>query len=126
MNATPRDDVASAHESSVETEFFQRDTQTQQMRRLLGAVTGLKDDAHGEDTPQRFIRMLAEMTSCSEDWSDTSHLNNCIKWKMFPKNSDEMIVLEGIPFVSLCNHHLVPFAGKVHIGYVPREYEAGL
>lgn len=96
------------------------------MFKVLANNAGLDDDSHGKDTPERFVRMLREMTSCAVDLTTDDHLRDCIKWKVFPRNTDEMIILQGIQFVSLCNHHVVPFAGSVHIGYVPRDVEAGL
>jgi len=84
-------------------------------RHLLTETTGLKTDEHGMDTPKRFVKMLRELTT-PED----------IKWKVFPASGDEMVSVYNIPFVSLCNHHVVPFIGLAHIGYVPEKLEAGL
>lgn len=74
------------------------------------------DDEHLEDTPKRFASMLDELTSPCD-----------IKWKTFPSEGrDEMIIIKDINFVSLCSHHLLPFIGKAHIGYVPNGHIAGL
>ncbi|MCK4255291.1 GTP cyclohydrolase I FolE [candidate division WOR-3 bacterium] len=37
------------------------------------------------------------------------------------KNEDEMILIRDIPFYSICEHHLLPFIGKVHLAYIPNE-----
>jgi len=100
--------------------------ETHALKRILASVAGLQDDEHGSETPQRFLSMLSEMTQCSVDVSDVGHIKDCIKWKMFPSHTDEMIVVDSIPFVSLCNHHLVPFSGIAHVAYVPQKSEAGL
>jgi GTP cyclohydrolase I len=50
-----------------------------------------------------------------------------IKWKVFNNDgTDEMIIERDIQFVSLCNHHVIPFFGVAHIGYVPGELLVGL
>jgi GTP cyclohydrolase IA len=72
-------------------------------------------DDHLRETPQRFVRMLKELTTPPD-----------IKWKTFPAPSDEMIVVSHINFVSLCAHHLVPFMGECHIAYIPTHEIAGL
>lgn len=99
---------------------------------LLQSHAGLITDGHGRETPTRFLAMLDEMTSCrrrpgqeTEDDRD-KHLKECIKWKTFPSSSDEMVTQLSIPFVSLCNHHVVPFTGVAHIGYVPNGSIVGL
>src|SRR3954452_3809397 len=77
---------------------------------------------HGADTPRRFLEMLDELTKCKP--GDCK--GECIKWKTFPASSDSMIVMAPIPFVSVCNHHVLPFHGTAYIGYVPEELEVGL
>lgn len=84
-------------------------------RVLLQNTTGLEDDEHGADTPARFVDMLKELTTPPD-----------IKWKDFPAEGDEMISIYDISFTSLCNHHVIPFVGKAHIGYVPEARICGL
>jgi len=75
---------------------------------------------HGKDTPKRFIAMLDELTKCKD--CDGS----CMKWKVFPSGVDQMVVVNRIPFSSVCNHHVVPFVGYAWIGYIPGGRIAGL
>jgi GTP cyclohydrolase I len=84
---------------------------------LLAQTTGWKDDSHGHETPARFVAMLKEMTTPPD-----------IKWKTFPNEEkvDEIVTVQDIPFVSLCNHHVVPFVGLAHIGYIPGDCLVGL
>jgi GTP cyclohydrolase I len=70
---------------------------------------------HFKGTPERFVKMLRELT-----------LQDPFEFTTFESNHDEMIVIKDIDFVSLCAHHIVPFMGKAHIAYVPRGKIAGL
>lgn len=72
-------------------------------------------EAHRAETPERFLKMLYDMTT-REDFNFTT----------FPATSDEMVVLSPIPFYTFCAHHVVPFYGNAFIGYVPNEKLAGL
>lgn len=88
---------------------------------ILATYTGLDvTSEHGRDTPKRFLKMLDELTACK------ACTGKCIKWKAFPAETDELIIVRDLPFVSVCNHHVIPFVGVAHIGYVPNEIEAGL
>lgn len=76
------------------------------------------DKHHTARTPERFVKMLRQMTDrTTEEFEFTT----------FPSNgNDEMIILRPIPFYTLCAHHVVPFFGYVHIAYIPNEKMAGL
>jgi GTP cyclohydrolase I len=88
---------------------------------LLTFSAGLDvQSGHGRETPQRFIFMLDELTSCKHCTGD------CMKWKVFPSPIDQMVVINRIPFSSVCNHHVVPFVGHAWIGYVPNGNIGGL
>jgi GTP cyclohydrolase I len=90
--------------------------------RVLKHYTGLNtSNAHGADTTRRFLSMLGELTSCATDCD-----GRCIRWKDFPSSSNDMVVVQEIPFTSMCNHHIVPFVGFAHIAYIPRERVVGL
>lgn len=72
------------------------------------------------DTPNRFLHGMKEM--CQGYKIDIS---KCIK--LFPvKSYDQMIISKNIFFGSLCEHHLLPFFGYVHIGYIPDKEIYGL
>jgi GTP cyclohydrolase IA len=67
------------------------------------------------ETPARVARAYAELLAGSrEDASD--HLS-----RVFPQeqSGDDAVVLRGIRFVSLCEHHLLPFTGVAHVAYLP-------
>lgn len=98
-----------------------RDYDIVQVQDLLTVYAGLQPTEHGEDTPKRFLSMLDELTKCK-------NCNGaCIKWKTFSSNRlHDMVVVQKIPFSSVCNHHVVPFVGFAHIAYVPEDLMAGL
>ena len=71
-------------------------------------------------TPQRVARMYEELfTGLYED--PAKHLE-----VGFTEEYDEMVVLRGIPFYSMCEHHLLPFMGKAHVAYLPRGKVVGV
>lgn len=72
------------------------------------------------DTPKRVVKALREMTAgYGEDPA-------MILATRFEAKYDQMVVLKDIDFFSHCEHHMVPFYGKVHIAYVPGERVVGI
>ncbi|HXF01806.1 MAG TPA: GTP cyclohydrolase I FolE [Arthrobacter sp.] len=83
------------------------------VREILIAV-GEDPDREGlQDTPQRVARSYAEVfAGLHQDPAD-------ILGTTFDINHEEMVLVKDIPFYSTCEHHLVPFHGTAHIGYIP-------
>jgi GTP cyclohydrolase IA len=69
------------------------------------------------DTPRRIANAYAELLS-PHPFNPTSFPND--------EGYDELVVARGIPFNSLCEHHLLPFHGVAHVGYLPGERIIGL
>lgn len=65
-------------------------------------------------TPQRIAEMFAELTSGYRT-SPEEVVNGAI----FSVEYDEMVLIKDVEFYSLCEHHILPFFGKVHVGYIP-------
>jgi GTP cyclohydrolase I len=72
------------------------------------------------DTPRRVVAALAEMTEGRH--ADPAALLSTV----FTDDCDEMVVVSGIPFQSLCEHHLLPFTGHATVAYIPDGQVVGL
>jgi GTP cyclohydrolase I len=86
-------------------------------RNLLQAVGADLTDESLADTPGRVARMYAEMLT-PEPFDLTTFPND--------EGYDELVIARNIPFHSLCEHHLLPFHGVAHVGYLPGERILGL
>jgi GTP cyclohydrolase I len=64
-------------------------------------------------TPERVARMYAELLGGMHE-DPKKHLRS-----VFTENYDEIVLLRDIPFYSICEHHLMPFIGSVHVAYLP-------
>ena len=84
---------------------------------LLTALGRDIDSPHLADTPRRFADALIEMLT-PRPFSPTTFPND--------DGYDELVVVADIPFHSLCEHHLLPFRGVAHVGYVPGDRLIGL
>lgn len=90
------------------------------VRDILEAV-GEDPDREGLlETPARVARMYAEMFSGLRT-DPRIHLQ-----KVFSEKYDEVVLVRDIDFCSMCEHHLLPFTGKAHVGYLPDGKVVGL
>lgn len=90
------------------------------VREILAAV-GEDPEREGlRETPARVARMYAELFSGLFD-DPRAHLK-----KFFTEKYDEIVLVRDISFNSMCEHHMLPFMGKAHIGYVPNGKVIGL
>jgi len=90
------------------------------VREILAAV-GEDPDREGlRETPGRVARMYAELFSGLRE-DPRKYLQ-----KFFSEKYDEVVLVRDISFNSMCEHHLLPFTGKAHIGYIPNGKVIGL
>ena len=73
------------------------------------------------NTPDRVSRMYAELLS-----GYSMDPQKIINGALFNINYDEMVLVRDIEFYSLCEHHLLPFLGRVHVAYIPKGKVIGL
>lgn len=73
-----------------------------------------------KETPARAARAWLDLTAGYA--VDVRRLLKCFD----AEGHDEMVVVRGIPFYSLCEHHLLPFHGEAHVGYIPDGHIVGL
>lgn len=86
-------------------------------------LIGVGEDPDREgllETPARVARMYRELLSGLHE-DPRQHLK-----KFFTEKYDEVVVVRDISFNSLCEHHMLPFMGKAHIGYLPNGKVIGL
>jgi GTP cyclohydrolase I len=74
-----------------------------------------------EKTPERVEKALRYLTGGYQ-----MDIRKVINGALFSVKYDEMVIVKDIEFFSLCEHHLLPFFGKVHVAYIPRQKVIGL
>ena len=90
------------------------------VREILLAIGEDPERASLKDTPGRVARMYAELFGGLHT-DPARHLQ-----RVFEEKYDELVLVRDISFNSMCEHHLLPFMGVAHVGYLPRGKVAGL
>jgi GTP cyclohydrolase IA len=72
-------------------------------------------------TPERVSKALQFMTA-----GYTQNIDTLLNDALFPIEYDEMVIVKDIDFFSMCEHHLLPFFGRCHVGYMPNKKVVGL
>ena len=89
-----------------------------QLLRALGESPG----RHGLlRTPERVAKALLFMTKGYHE-----DIERLLNGALFPIEYDEMVIVKDIDFFSMCEHHMLPFFGKCHVGYLPNKKVVGL
>lgn len=84
---------------------------------MRSVLAGLGEDPEREGllaTPARTARSLSYLTRGYEE-----KLEDVVNGALFTSTNDEMVILKDIELFSLCEHHILPFFGRAHIGYLP-------
>src|SRR5215216_3715002 len=109
--------LATASETPASLRSVDHDAVQQAARGLLRALGADVDSEDLRDTPRRVADSFTELLT-PRPFRPTTFAND--------DGYDELIVAQSIPFHSLCMHHLLPFHGVAHIGYLPGERIIGL
>ena len=72
-------------------------------------------------TPERVAKAILSVTS---GYDEDPHA--ILRGAMFKEDYSQMVIVKDIDFYSLCEHHILPFFGKVHVAYIPNGYITGL
>ena len=91
------------------------------IREFFDFIGEVRDREGLKDTPNRVAKSYAHL------YSGYSKNPKDILGTVFTDGAcDEMVVLKNIEFYSMCEHHILPFFGSVHIGYVPDKKVVGI
>ncbi|MGB9662196.1 MAG: GTP cyclohydrolase I FolE [Moorellaceae bacterium] len=87
----------------------------QAVRMILEAI-GEDPEREGlRNTPRRVARMYQEVfAGLEQDPAEAFSV-------LYTEQHEELVLVKDIPFYSMCEHHFLPFFGKVHLGYIPRK-----
>ncbi|MEW6728826.1 MAG: GTP cyclohydrolase I FolE [Pseudomonadota bacterium] len=88
---------------------------------ILGAVGEDLSRDGLRDTPRRAAKAMQFLT---KGYHET--LEQVVGGALFDSDNDEMVIVKDIELYSLCEHHLLPMVGKVHVGYLPSGKVLGL
>ena len=89
---------------------------------VQGILEAIGEDVQREglqETPRRIALMYQEIFSgLNQDPKDYLEI-------FYEADHDELVIVKDIPLYSMCEHHFLPFIGKAHIAYIPKEGESG-
>lgn len=94
------------------------------MEAVVAILKAIGEDPEREglkDTPKRVVKSWKELfAGYSQDPAEI------LSTKFKDGTCDEMVILKNITFQSMCEHHMLPFVGKAHVGYIPKDSVVGL
>lgn len=109
----------------LEEDDAQKETRLDRMKgaiRTLLECVGEDPDREGVlATPERYAKAMLFFTKGYQE-----NVRDIVNGAIFQENHNEMVIVKDIEVFSMCEHHLVPFTGKMHIGYIPSNAVIGI
>ncbi|KAG2853999.1 hypothetical protein PC129_g11636 [Phytophthora cactorum] len=103
-----------------------QNTKEERLEQLSMTLPSRSPKDYVEDK-EKLEKMAAAVTTLLECIGEDPQREGLIKTPMlFEEDHDEMVIVRDIDLYSMCEHHMVPFTGKVHIGYIPNGKVLGL
>src|SRR6516162_143266 len=93
-------------------------SQMRDVLRMLGEDPSREGLKH---TPERWEKAMRFLTRGYDE-----SLEHIVNNALFTVTCDEMVIVKDIEFFSMCEHHLLPFFGKIHVAYLPKDKVIGL
>ena len=105
-----------------ETEYREGLEQLAQHYREILTLLGEDPEREGlQKTPMRVAKAMQVLT---RGYQMDAH--EVLRQALFKEDYSQMVIVKDIDFFSLCEHHMIPFYGKVHVAYIPNGYITGL
>ena len=102
-------------------ESFKKEVFENSFQKILDSLENYVDKDGTKDTPKRVAKAYEELLS-----GYSADIKKVINNALFDVQYDEIIIVRNIRFYSLCEHHMLPFFGKIDIGYLPQDTVIGL
>jgi GTP cyclohydrolase IA len=105
-------------------EIYDQEVKTSLIESYRRIISDIGEDVNREGilkTPERAAKAMQFLTQGYE-----LDANEILRSALFKEDYSEMVLVKDIEFYSMCEHHMLPFVGKVHIAYIPNGYVVGL
>lgn len=116
--------VKSASELQDERNIYDEEKTAKLAEHYKAILELLGEDVDREGLLKTPVRVAKAMQFLTKGYKDDP--KEILKSAMFNEPYHQMVVVKDIEIYSMCEHHMLPFIGKAHIGYIPRNYITGL
>lgn len=116
--------IASASELQDDPNIYNEERTSRLAGYYTGIISELGEDVGREGlvkTPERVAKAMQFLLKGYREDPEA-----ILKQAMFREQYQQMVVVKDIEVYSMCEHHMLPFFGKAHVGYIPRDYITGL
>jgi GTP cyclohydrolase I len=105
-----------------------QDDEEATMKKMTDAVRTLIECVGEDPTREGLVKTPLRMAKALQFFTKGYHesLEAIVGGAVFEENHEDMVIVRDIDLFSLCEHHMIPFYGKVHIGYIPNKKVLGL